>query len=153
MSSACSNVTALVRAAECDVVRNSLNFPPLDNFMDTTFLCSGPSTSLQATSHLNGSTPTAVSPVLTLTSSKYSIFLSQPPQLLCFLYSPARSMLVVTHLPFQHSSLCQSRNTYVPVLILVEVSTYRLQTLRFARLPKVPGMERRTDIIDTPCIN
>ena len=111
ISSACTNVTALVRAAECDVVCKSLNLLPLDNFMDTTFLCSGPSTSLQATSHLNGSTPMAVSPVLTLTSSKHSMFLSQPPRPLCFLCSPACSMLAVTHLPFQRSSLCQSHST------------------------------------------
>ena len=43
----------------------------------------------------------------------------------CFLRSPARSMLAVTHLPFQYSSLGQLRNTYVPIFVLVEVLTYR----------------------------
>ena len=112
ISNAYTNVTDLVRAAESGVVRKLLNIPSLNEFMDTISCCSGPSTSLQTTSSLNGLTPTAVSSVITLTSSKYSVFLSQPPRPLCFLRSPARSMLAVTHLRFQHSSLRQSRNMY-----------------------------------------
>ena len=117
-------MTTLVGAADSDIVRKPLIIPSVDELMDTTFSCSGPSTSLQATYSLNGSTLTDVSS-FTLTSSKYSVFLSQPPRPLYFLRSPARSMLAVTHLRFQHSSLRQSRNMYVPILALVEVSTSR----------------------------
>ena len=113
----------------------------MDELMDTTFSCSGPSTSLQATYSPNISTLTGVSS-FSLTSSMYSVFLSQPPRPLYFLRSPARSMLAVTHLRFQHSSLRQSRNMYVPILALVEVSTYRFadppvrrDELRYQKFP------------------
>ena len=115
----------------------------------------GASTSLQANSSLNGSTPTAVSSVLTLTSCKHSIFLSQPPQPLYFLRNLARSMLAVTRLPFQRSSLRRSRNTYVPILVLVAVLTYRFPDPPVRRdevdYQKIPGKDRCTDIIDTLC--
>ena len=119
-------MTALIRASESDVVCKPLHISSLNEFADTLLDCSGPSTSLQTISSHNGTTPTAVSLMLTLTSCKHSIFLSwQPPRPLCFLHSPARSMLAVAHLPSQHSSLSQLRNMYVPILVLVEVLTYR----------------------------
>ena len=117
-------MTTLVRTADSDVLRKPLIIRSMDELMDTTFSCSGPSTSLQATYFLNRSTLTGVSS-FSLTSSKYSVFLSQPPRPLYFLRSPARSMLAVTHLRIQHSSLRQSRNMHVPILALVDVSTYR----------------------------